>query len=167
MRESLKQSVADSPAEQFEKYPKGSIVLCHACALPIFKLDFAITLGDKGGQAVKAFKPLGMADLDALVARDDADAGVRASISAMSHEQRVAHVSKLREFVTGEPMACPSCKACFVQVLAVTRHEVMDRSYTMELLTIPPAGIARPAPVRGKRLGYKRDWVHESGWTVH
>ena len=167
MRESLKQSVADSPAENFERYPKGSIVLCNACALPIFKLDFGIALGDKGGRSVRAFKPLVMADLDALIDRDDADAGVRATVSAMTHEQRVAHIHKLREFKTGDPMACPACHACFVQVLAVTRHEVMDKAYTMELLVVKPKG-GKNAPVRGKRLGYGagKDWVHPNV-TVH
>jgi hypothetical protein len=161
-RESLKKSIADSPARNFERYPAGSIVLCNACALPVFKLDAAIALGDGGGRAAKAFKPVSMADLDGLIDRDDVDAGVRASITAMSHEQRVQHLQKLHEFKSGDPMLCPACGDCFVQVLAVTKHEVLDRAYTMEMLVIKPSGSGKDAPVRGRYIGYGpgKDWVH-------
>lgn len=158
MRESLKRSLADTPAQGFERYPKGSVVICNACSLPIFRLDIAVDLGAKAGQAAKAFKPLTMADLDILANRDDIDAGLQAMVTSMSHEQRARHVAKLREMHAGDPMLCPACNDCFVQVVAVTKHEVLDKAYTIELLTVPPNGAG--SPIRGRRIGYGKDWVH-------
>jgi hypothetical protein len=157
VRESLKKSLADSPVSEFERYPKGSIVLCNACALPIFKLDYGISLGDKAGKAASAFKPLSVADLETLENRTDIDAGVRAVVKAMSPEQRARHINGLRDVRSGDPMICPCCAGTFVQVLSVEKSEALDNAYTIELLTIPPESAP---PVRGKRLGYAGDWVH-------
>ena|SRR5688572_8194472 len=158
MRESLKKSLEHTPATGWERYPKGSIVLCNACSLPIARLDFGIALGDKAGRKAAAFKPLDAVDLESLARRQDIDAGVQAKVRAMVREERLAHVAKLREFRSGDPMLCPCCHECFVQVVAVTEHEVLDKAYTVELLTIPPEGGGRPAPLRGKVPG--RDWLH-------
>lgn len=167
MRESLKQSLADSPVENFEKYPKGSIVVCNACAKPIFILDRAICLGDKVGQSASAYKPLSLVDLGELGAREDVDAGIRAMVRAMTMDDRRAHVALLTEVRTGEPMLCPCCKDCFVQVLELDSHAVLDKSYVIELLTIPPFGAGKPAPLRGRRIGASRAWLHEGQKTVN
>jgi hypothetical protein len=160
VRDSLKKSAADSPASGFDRYAKGSIVVCTACAKPIFKLERGIALGDKAGQMASAFKPLSLVDVDALAGRTDIDQGVRAAMSSMSLDKRVEFVNKLREVRSGDPMICPVCGDCFVQVLSVEAHEVLDKSYTLELLTIPPDG--RPAPLRGKYIGYGpgKSWIH-------
>lgn len=159
MRDSLRKSLADTPAVGFERYAKGSIVLCNACALPIFKLDHGISLGDKAGKMASAFKPVTLADLETLATREDIDAGVRATVKGWSPSVRLAHVSALREMRTGDPMMCPSCADCFVQVLSVEKTEALDKSYTIELLTIAPEG-QKTVAVRGKQLGYGKDWVH-------
>lgn len=158
MRDSLKKSAADSPARGFEKYPRGSVVLCNACAGPIFKLEIGIALGDGCGRMAKAFKPLTLADLDALAARTNIDAGVRARLTAMTLQDRLAYVEKLHEVHAGDPMICPHCGNGFAQVISVEHHEVLDRSYTVELLTIPPEGT--PPPIRGKQIGATKEWVH-------
>jgi hypothetical protein len=160
VRESLKRSIAHTPAAGFERYAKGSIVLCNACAHPVFKLDRGIALGDKTGQMASAFKPLTLADLESLAERVDIDAGLRATVRAMTLEQRVAHLALLREFKTGDPMLCPRCADCFVQVISVDKSEALDRSYTVELLTVPPQGAGTPSPIRGKRLGTYGEWLH-------
>lgn len=160
MRDSLKKSAADSPAKGFERYPKGSIVICNNCAKPIFKLDVGISLGEGSGRLARAFKPLSVADLAALAMREDIDAGVGASLRTMTTEQLKAHADLLHEVKPGDPMLCPACHACFVQVLSVERHEVLDKAYTIELLTVPPEGAGKAAPMRGKNLGYGKDWVH-------
>lgn len=162
MRDSLKQSIKDTPVRGFEKYPKGSIVLCNACAKPVFKLDEPICLGDKGGRMAKAFKPLSVADLVDLGERQDVDAGVKALVNGWDADAKKAHVAGLREVRAGDPMMCPACGDCFVQVISIEKHEVLDKAYTIEMLTIPPKGAGKPAPVRGKRLGYHKDWVHEN-----
>lgn len=158
MRASLKKSMIDGGATEAFRYPKGSIVLCNNCALPIFKLDHGISLGDKAGKMASAFKPIRLADLDTLVGRTDVDAGLRAMLRSMTPEQRAEHLSQLREVRTGDPMVCPVCHGTFVQVLSVDKTEAADRAYTIEMLTVPPEGPA--APIRGKRLGYDGDWVH-------
>lgn len=168
MRDSLKHSLADSPGgggESF-RYPKGSVVLCNACAVPMAKLDHGIALGDKGGRMVNAFKPLTSADVDTLATREDIDAGIRAWARNLTPASRAAHLGALREYKTGDPMTCPICHGCFVQVIAVERNAVLDRAYVIELVTIPPQG-QRLAPVRGKTIGARADWVHERAKGVH
>jgi hypothetical protein len=164
VRHSLKQSLKDSPVQGFERYPKGSVVLCNACALPIYKLEHGIALGDKGGKSAASFKPLRMADLTELEDRRDVDAGVCAKLKSLTAEQRKDLVT-CDEPKTGDPMLCPSCKQCFAQVLSVEKSETLDRAYVIELLTIPPMGQAAVA-VRGKQIGASKDWIHE-GAVIH
>lgn len=159
MRASLKKSLAHTPATGFERYPSGSIVLCQSCALPIFRLARAIDLGDKCGGLASAFVPVLARDLDTLAAREDIDAGVRGVLSTWTTEQRVTHVAKLREMRSGDPMLCPVCHGIFVQVVSVDRTEAIDAAYTVELVTIPPAGVRVPK-IRGKRIGVNHEWIH-------
>lgn len=158
MRASAVKSAADSPVAGFERYPKGSIVLCNACSKPIAKLDGGIALGDKAGRMAQQFKPLSLSDLQTLAAREDIDAGIRALVRGWTVAESKAHVAALCEFRAGDPMLCPCCHDCFVQVLGVEKDEVLDKAYTIELLTIPPSGT--PPPVRGKRISATGDWVH-------
>lgn len=158
MRESLRRSLDDGGG--LEKYPKGSVVLCNACARPIFKLDRSLHVGDKVGSTASAYKPLDVIDLAVLAERQDIDEGVRSVLRAQTPEERAAHVAELREMRSGDPMICPLCACTFVQVISVERHEVLDKAYTIELLIIPPQGWGSPPPVRGTRLGYDKDWVH-------
>lgn len=160
MRESLKKSIDDSNVRNQDRYAKGSIVLCNACAEPIFKLDRAIQIGDGAGKTASALKPLTLADLIILGERDDIDAGVKASINAKTRDEQLAHVRKLKEVRAGDPMICPVCSCCFPQVLSVTKHEVLDRAYVIELVTIPPKGAGEAPPVRGRRLGADKGWLH-------
>jgi hypothetical protein len=165
MRDSLKQSLAATPARGFEKYLRGSIVVCNACGLAIYRLDSSISLGQGAGRSVSAFKPLTVADIETLAQREDIDAGVRAWARELTAEQRKTYVVRLVEPRAGDPMLCPLCRRSFVQVLSVERNEVLDRAYVVELLTIPPLGV-EPAPLRGRRLGANRDWIHD-GVKVH
>jgi hypothetical protein len=166
MRDSLKQSAADSPIRGFEKYRAGSIVLCNNCSKPIFKLDRAVCLGDKAGKMASAFKPLSAADIRALADRDDIDAGISGMLRHWTPEDIQAHLDKLHEMRSGDPMLCPACDDCFVQVLSVDRHEVLDKAYTIEMLVIAPAGI-ESAPVRGRQIGTDKSWVHEGAKLIH
>jgi hypothetical protein len=166
MRDSVKQSAADSPIRGFEKYRAGSVVLCNACSKPIFKLDRSICLGDKAGRMVSAFKPLSAADLKALGEREDIDAGVRAIIRGWTPEEMKSHVEAMREVRAGDPMLCPVCDDCFVQVISVDRHEVLDKAYTIELLVIAPAGI-ESAPIRGRQIGTDKAWLHPGSKLVN
>lgn len=158
MRDSLKKSLADSPVSGFERYPSGSVVLCNACCSPLYVLDGAICVGDKSGRMAERFKPLTSQRLTDLAGRDDIDAGVKAMINGWDEDRRKEHLSKLKDVKAGDPMMCPICDGCFVQVVSVEAHEVLDRAYTVELVTIPPSGYI--PPIRGKQLGYTKDWIH-------
>jgi len=160
MRDSLKKSIDHTPARGFERYPKGSLVLCNACSKPVFRLDVSVSLGEKAGQAARAFKPCSVQDLLTLANREDVDAGILALVRSMTLEQMQAHVASLREMKSGDPMICPACGDCFVQVVSVDREEALDRSYTVEILTIPPQG--RMTAVRGKSVGVNAD--RGQGW---
>jgi hypothetical protein len=166
MRHSLKQSLKDSPATGFERYPKGSTVLCNACGVPLYKLEHGIALGDKGGQSASCFKPLSANDLQALEDRDDVDAGIRARIKTLTADEREAILERTAEPRTGSPMVCSVCHGCFVQVLSLERTELIDRAYVIELLTMPPQG-QRHVALKGKRLGATKDWIHEGAEVIH
>lgn len=168
MRQSLKHSIADSPVDAGEsfRYPKGSIVLCNACAIPVAILEHSIALGDKAGRMVNALKPLRAADIDTLAAREDIDAGVRAWARSMNPALRKLYLERLHPFKTGDPMMCPVCRGCFVQVIAVEHDAVMDKSYVIELVTLPPEG-QRVVAVRGRQIGAGKGWVHDGAKGVH
>lgn len=168
MRHSLKQSLKDTPASGFERYPKGSIVLCNACSLPVAKLDYGIALGDKAGRMAGAFKPLTTADLDTLLLREDIDAGVHAWVRSLTPDARKTYLAKLHEYRAGDPMLCPLCQGCFVQVLSVEKNEVLDRAYVIELVTVAPQG-QKSVAVRGKQLGTTKgkSWLHDGATVLH
>jgi hypothetical protein len=162
MRDSLKKSLTDTPAQGFERYPKGSVIICNACAGPIYKLDRALDLGQGLGRSVGAFKPLTLQDLATLEGREDIDAGVRSFVRGLDLDARKTFVGHLREPRAGEPVLCPVCHDCFVQVLSTEKHELMDLAYTVELLSISPVGQGRPAPIRGRQIGAGpgKEWLH-------
>lgn len=164
MRHSLKQSVKDSPVSGFERYPKGSIVICNACALPIYKLDFGIALGDKGGRSADSFKPLTNVDLIALAHRQDIDAGVVAKVKSLTIEEQQA-LTGAAVPKAGDPMMCPSCKGTFPQIVSIEKHEVLDRAYVIELLTIPPHG-QKGTAIRGRQIGATKGWLHEGAEVI-
>lgn len=140
-------------------------MLCNACAAPIAKLDQGIGVGDKCGRFVSAIRPLTASDLETLAAREDIDAGVMGWVRTLSPADRATHLGKLHEFRTGDPMVCPVCSGCFVQVLSIEKDAVLDKSYVVELVTLAPDG-QRTVAVRGKTLGATRDWIHEQARVV-
>ena len=159
MRKSLIKSSDDSPVKGFDRYAKGSTVLCQSCAKPIYTLDAGIALGDKAGRMAERFRPISLADLDTLASRRDIDAGVRAMVGGWDLDARKAHCAQIHDLKSGDAMICPICHDVFVQVLAVEKNEVLDKAYTIELMTLPPQG-SKPVAVRGKRISATGEWVH-------
>jgi len=168
VKASLKQSLLDSAAGDSAdfRYPKGSIVLCTACAAPIAILEQGIGLGDKAGRMAQAFAPLRSQDLDTLAAREDIDAGVRAWVRSLTPDQRKTHLEKLHPFKSGDPAICPCCHRGFMQVVSVEKHETMERAYVLQLVTIPPEG-QKVMPIRGRQIGQGKGWLHEGAKLVH
>lgn len=168
MRQSLKQSLADSVAgDQVDfRYPKGSVVICNACAKPMAILEQGISLGARVGRMVNAIAPLTVPQLLELGAREDIDAGIRAFVKGLTPAELQEHAEKGVRFKSGDPMICPYCHKCFVQVLSVERHETMDKAYVIELVTVPPQG-HKVLPVRGLELGADKGWLHEHARLLH
>ena len=48
----------------------------------------------------------------------------------------------------------------------VERDAVLDKSYVIELVTLPPEG-QRVTAVRGRQIGATQSWLHESAKGVH
>jgi hypothetical protein len=164
----LKQSLKDTIAgdQQDFRYPKGSVVICTACAAPIAILEVGIALGDKAGRMASAFAPLSLADLQRLGGREDIDAGVRAWVRSLTVDQQKAHVEKLHRFKTGDLALCPICQHGFMQVLSVEKTETLERAYVLELVTIPPQG-QKVVPIRGRAIGAGKGWLHQGARLIH
>ena len=148
MRRSLIDAARVSPDPNQREYARGSIILCNHCALPIYRLERGIGIGEKAGRAVSAFKPVRLRDVLWLVGRVDVDPGLRATLGMMTIAEHRALIDHIGEPRTGDPALCPHCGHGFVQARTVERAETIDRAYVWELLTVPPAGIA--PPIRGK-----------------
>jgi uncharacterized Zn-binding protein involved in type VI secretion len=162
VRASLKQSLQDSPVggDESFRYPKGSIVICNSCTAPVAVLERGITVGDKAGRMANALKPLTSTDLDLLALRDDVDPGVVAWVRNLTPEERKIYLESLHDYRAGDPMLCPICDKCFVQVLSVERNEMIDKAYVIELVTLAPYG-QNSVAIRGKRISADGDWIHE------
>lgn len=129
-------------------YPKGSIVVCLDCGKPIYRLQQSIYYGEPVGKSAWKFVPVEMADLQALIDRNDLEPGQRAAVKAMSLADRVAHCQKIPTLKAGDFMDCPACKKQFSYGIAPDTadgaKQFADKGYQVELTVIPPAGQARP-----------------------
>lgn len=129
-------------------YPKGSIVVCRDCGLPIYKLQASLYLGEPLGKSAWKYAPVGVNDLFELINRTDLEPGVRAAVRALGLDQMVAHCERIPTLKAGDMADCPACKKSFVY--AETRGQgdgassFGDKGYTVQLSTIPPFGQARP-----------------------
>lgn len=151
MRASLARSLALRGGNPHDiLYPKGSIILCTACARPLYRLERGIGIGDKVGHSVTAFAPVRVSDLQTLLERRDVDPGVRALLTA--EVSLAGYVDRIAAPRTGQPALCPFCAQCFVQGRAVDAAEVHDRAFTWELVIIPPRGSMGPLAADAQRL---------------
>lgn len=124
MRPSL--AVTETPSA-IAYYPKGSIVLCQQCLKPLFVLERGIGMGERAGRAADAFRPIRPQELETV-----------ADGSQWSADQRRQHCEAIPAPRAGTEMFCPCCQHTYVRIVAVTGAEVIDRAYTLELITIPP-----------------------------
>lgn len=129
-------------------YPKGSLVVCHACGLPIYKLQASLYLGEPMGKSAWKYVPVTVPDLIALTTRADLEPGVRAAIKALGLPEMIAHCDRIPELKAGDFADCPACKRQFVYAETRGRGDGAssfgDKGYTVQLATIPPQGHARP-----------------------
>lgn len=155
-RRSVQESILFSPAQAHELYPKGSIVICVSCALPIYRLERAIFIGEKAGRSAAAYRPVRVVDLVELRERPDVDAGMRAVLTSWTPEQLRAHAERIPVLNAGDRLICPCCRQGFTEARSSADPgevgETLDRGYVIQLITIPPKGHKVTAFRRGKRV---------------
>ena len=123
-------------------YPKGSICLCADCWRPVFALERGISLGDKGGRAASAFRPVTQADLVDLTTRRDLNGKWQALIKgwmATGDAHRVLTADRPR---SGDPCICPNCGGQWVKVQDREHGSAVDRGYELQLVHVPPIGMS-------------------------
>lgn len=135
-------------------YPKGSICLCPDCWRPVFALERGISLGDKGGRAASAFRPLTQADLAGLTERGELNSQWRSLVKAWIASGDAKRVLVAERPKSGDPAICPNCGGTWVKVTERENGSALDRAYELELVHIPPAG-------SGQWLERPR-WVHDN-----
>lgn len=160
MRASLRASLANDPT--FEGYPKGSIVICGDCWKPVYVLERGISLGDRGGRAASAFRPLTWADCQTLFTRPDLDPawrGLFAAFCASPAAQAMLHAPRPR---AGQDATCPLCGGSYLKGRTVELADTLDRAYVLEMATIPPM----PSRVKNPWLGTQTRWTREDDPSV-
>ncbi len=129
-------------------YPKGSLVVCCQCGMPLYKLQQSLYIGEPAARSSWKYAPVTMKDLQELVDRSDLEPGQRAAIKAMPVEDLRLLCERIQTPKAGDFMDCPKCKASFsygrVKDDADGAAKFNDRAYSIFLCTIPPPGAARP-----------------------
>lgn len=156
MRDALTRSQADDRT-QTTRHAPGDVVICVSCARPLFILERAINLGDKAGRAAEAFAPVTPAVIHAIAEAAHVDAGLRAWARRIKPTV-AAYCDQIPRPKAGDLMICPHCSKAWIQVLTVERGDTLDLAYTLELVTVSLTGPT--APIRGRRLGAGKDWLH-------
>jgi hypothetical protein len=144
----MEAAIADARTDQ-DGYPRGSVVICAQCFVPLYTLMRSINPGDKANRSIGAYKPITALELRQL--RRDVPS-VNAALKTWSVDDEIAHEARIVAPSTGSPAQCPSCLKSFVQVFAPDANEVIDLAYTWRLVTIPP--MAGPLPVRSAHVSY-------------
>lgn len=155
MRHALAEAKQHSPVPSADvAYPAGSVVVCYACGIPLYRLQANIYVGEKPSRSAWKYAPIALADLWELIARTDLDAGIRAAIKVLTIEEQHAHCESIPTLKAGDFLDCPTCTKPFVFVRTSSDAdgvaEFTDRAYVIQLATIPPVGQARPLTLAGR-----------------
>jgi hypothetical protein len=127
-----------------ELYPKGAIVVCHACGVPLYKLQAALYVDEPIAKSTWKYAPVSIDDVFALLARTDLEPGQRAMLKTID----LSYLERIVSLKAGDFADCVACKKQFVY--ATTRGEgdgaasFADKGYQIQLAVIPPFGKARP-----------------------
>jgi hypothetical protein len=156
MRQAITDAQRTSPVpSQDVAFPRGSIVVCYSCGIPLYKLEAAIFVGEKATRSGWKYAPVSVNDLRELVARRDLDPGIRASLKLLTAAQLHEHCAKIQRLHAGDALDCAACRKPFVFVRTSDGSEgaleFTDRAYVIQLATIPPVGQARPLTLAGRR----------------
>lgn len=155
MRQALEDALRLSPVPSTDVvYPAGSIVVCYSCGKPLYRLQASICRGEKSSRSAWKYAPVRVEELQALMARTDLDAGIRASIRYLSVDDQRLHCERIPTLTAGDMLDCPACQKPFVFARTSSNQdgvsEFTDRAYVLQLATIPPVGKARPLTRAGR-----------------
>jgi hypothetical protein len=131
-------------------YPAGSLVVCHACGVPLYRLTRNIWEGEKTGGTASRYAPAEVRDVQRLMMQTDLEPGVRAAMrELLLQPAKLAYLERIPELRNGELPDCPACGKVWVRVQTSTgpdgKAEFIDRAYTWTLSVIYPEG-------QGKRV---------------
>jgi hypothetical protein len=132
-------------------HPKGSIVVCRTCGVPLYRLVANIWDGESCGDTRWKYAPVEMQDLQVLMERPDLEPGVRAAIKFWTPAQQYAHCTVIPALENGKEF--PECPSCHREMVLGEipqdrdgKARFIDRAYTKVCLkTIPPFGVGRRA----------------------
>jgi hypothetical protein len=129
-------------------YPAGGIVVCHACGVPLYRLQRNIWEGEKTSGTADRYAPAEARDVRRLMAQRDLDPGVRAAMRELVEQpDKLAYLERIPDLRNGELPDCPSCGKVWVHVQTSLgpdgKAEFIDRAYTWTLSVIYPEGAGR------------------------
>jgi hypothetical protein len=128
-------------------YPKDAIVVCRDCGKPLYRLQASISAHESVPRSTWKYAPVSVADLKALMERQDLEPGLRAAIKAMSVDDQRLHCERIPDLKPNASAECPACGHDFVfgQIHddADGKARFGDKSFTIKLAFIPPFGRSR------------------------
>jgi hypothetical protein len=129
-------------------YPAGSLVVCNACGVPLYRLQRNIWEGEKTSGTADRYAPVDARDVRRLMVQRDLEPGVRAAMRDLAADPRkLAYLERIPELRNGELPDCPACGKVWVRVHTSTgpdgKAEFIDRAYTWTLAVIYPEGGGR------------------------
>ena len=129
-------------------YPAGSVVVCQACGVPLYRLTANIWEGEKTANTGDRYAPASLADVERLRQQRDLDPGVRAAMTVLKADPaKLAYLERIPELRNGPIPDCPACGKVWVRVVTSTgeagRAEVHDRAHVWTLSVIYPEGAGR------------------------
>ncbi len=130
-------------------YDKGSVVVCYACGVPLFRLQQSLYAGEPAAKSSWKYAPVEVKDIQALMFRSDLDAGQIAALRAKSLAEWQEHCERIERPRPGLMADCPACRGSYVYAQTRTAEDgaasLADRGYLWKLATIPPEGYAKRA----------------------
>jgi hypothetical protein len=135
-------------------YDKGSIVVCYACGVPLYRLQRRIYYGQPAGSPSDLYAPVSEADVRALMQRHDLDPGIRAAMTVLMVDGGLSYLERIAwPLLNGHLTTCPKCDGswAFYRTSADQdgAKQFADRVAVIQLATIPPFGKARPLTIAG------------------
>ena len=128
-------------------YPVGSVVVCHHCGKPLYRLQASIYVGEPLARSAWKYAPVSVADVVALMGRRDLEAGVVAALKSQGVEGWKLHCETIPVCRPGDFFDCSACGQSVPFIETRDGEDAApsfgDRGYLIQLAIIPPVGQSR------------------------